>query len=95
MALVPRAVAIVADLMEDADSEPVRLKAALEVIDRGYGKAVDVAVELTPADLDGAPSPLVAAFARVLRDRGLARAEDLDVVDAVVVEGDSEDPPST
>ena len=85
--MAPRAVQVMADLLEHAESEPVRLKAATELLDRGIGKAVDVTLDLTPEHSSG-PSPLARAIAAAMEVRGLepgARA-DFDVVDAEVLE---------
>lgn len=71
LALAPRAVQVIAGLMESAESEPVRLKAATELLDRGIGKAVDVTLDITPQDASEGPSPLDLAIARALEARGL------------------------
>lgn len=70
LALAPRAVQVIADLLEHAESEPVRLKAATELLDRGIGKAVDVTLDITPQETSGGPSPLDLAIARALEARG-------------------------
>lgn len=87
LALAPRAVQVIAQLLESAESEPVRLKAALELLDRGIGKAVDVHLDITPQDASGGPSALDLAIARALEARGLPSGGQVgDIVDAELVE---------
>lgn len=71
LALAPRAVQVMAHLLEHAESEPVRLKAATELLDRGIGKAVNVSLDITPQEASEGPSPLDLAIARALEARGL------------------------
>jgi hypothetical protein len=77
---------VLADLLEGADSEVVRLRAATELLDRGVGKAVDVTLDVTPEHGSG-PSALDLAISRALASRGV---EVPDIVDGEVV---SETPP--
>lgn len=90
LALAPRAVQVIADLLEHAESEPVRLKAATELLDRGIGKAVDVTLDVTPQQDSEGPSPLDLAIARALAARGLGPGDQggEDIVDAEVIDPD-------
>ena len=69
MALAPRAVQVLGELLEHAESEVVRLRAATELLDRGVGKAIDVSLDITPEEHDG-PSNLDLAIARAWHREG-------------------------
>lgn len=91
MALAPRAVQVLADLLEHSESDIVRLRAATELLDRGIGKAVDVTLDITPQEAAEGPSPLALRIAAAL-DR-LAPAEEPEIVDAEVIEDQADTPP--
>lgn len=84
LAYAPRAVQNLVGLAESAESEVVRLRANVEIIDRGIGKAVDVTLDLTPQDVSGGLSPLDLRISAVLDSRGVAPAP--EILDADLVE---------
>jgi len=58
----PRAILILADIMEKSDSDPARVAAIKELFDRGHGKSA-----MAPEDaakIDGAAAILAAVWAR-------------------------------
>lgn len=93
LALAPRAVQVLADLMEHAESEPTRARAAIDLLDRVFGKAVVPTLDVTPHDDATGPSPLDLAIEAALRVRDLPvsspperPSRDDEVIDAEVVE---------
>ena len=96
----PYAVDLLEDLMENAESEPVKLKAATEILDRA---GVRGGIEIdTSINLDVRPAATVIAerlerlaqgaisTAARLAEAGLHVPTDKDIVDAEVVEEDGE-----
>jgi hypothetical protein len=91
LALAPRAVQVLADLMEQAESEPVRARAAIDLLDRVLGRAV-TPIDVTTPDAEDAsegPSSLDLAIARALEIRGLGPGP--DIVDAEVLDDEELD----
>lgn len=87
----PYAVDVLEELMENAESEPVRLKASTEILDRaGVRAGTDLSVEVTLDDKRDPHEVVLERLAR-LRDGAAAVQARLDgeIVDAEVVE-DSE-----
>jgi hypothetical protein len=97
----PYAVDLLEDLMENAESEPVKLKAATEILDRAGvrgGVEIDTTVNLDvrPAAsviaerLDRLAQGAISAAAR-LAEAGLHVEPEKDIIDAEVVETDKEE----
>lgn len=96
MQAAPYAVDVLEELMETATSEPVRLKASTEILDRAGvrgGMELDVGVEVT----DARPAAVVVAERLQRLALGAASIQknftDGTVVDAEVVDGDDDGEP--
>lgn len=96
----PYAVDVLEDLMENAESEPVRLKASTEILDRagvrgGYDFTVDVEVtEVRPAHQVIAErltklASSAATVQEILSGEASGEPADSDIIDAEVVSDDS------
>ena len=96
----PYAVDILEDLMQNAASEPVRLKASTEILDRAGvrgGVEFDARLEVTdgrqPAQVVAERLQRLAAgatkVAGALASNGIVIEEDKDISDAEIVEGDT------
>jgi len=101
MQAAPYAVDVLEQLMETAESEPVKLKAATEILDRagvrgGIEIDTSVNIDVRPAAqviaerLDRLAQGAIEAAAK-LADAGLHVLPDSDIIDADVVEEENED----
>lgn len=102
----PYAVDLLEDLMENAESEPVKLKAATEILDRagvrgGVEIDTNVNIDVRPAAsviaerLDRLAQGAISTAAR-LAEAGLHIEPDKEIIDAEVVnDGEDQDPEAT
>jgi hypothetical protein len=95
MQSAPYAVDVMEELMETAVSEPVRLKAAAEILDRaGVRGGVDIGVDVEVTD---GRSPAQIVMERLVRLRqgaentAMLLGTDVDITEADVVEAEVED----